>query len=77
MENKNNLPPVNLLVLDFIGSILIGLGLAEWFADTNLVPASLQFEHYPIVMIVIGVLFILPFTLFFVRKAKNKQTREI
>ena len=77
MENKNKLPPINLLILDFIGSILLGLGLAEWFADTNLVPEALQFENYPIFLIVIGALFILPFTLFFIRKARNKQVREI
>jgi len=77
VENKNKLPPINLLILDFIGSILLGLGLAEWFADTNLVPEALQFENYPIFLIVIGALFILPFTLFFIRKARNKQVREI
>lgn len=75
--SKKIKPPLNLIILDGIGSILLGLGLAEWIAETNLVPTALQFENYPIFMIVIGILLILPFTLFFIRSVRNKQIREI
>lgn len=76
-QNKTLKLPVNLLVLDAIGSIFLGLGLAEWLAETNLVPISLQFENYAIFMVAIGVIMILPITLFIIRFAMNKQTREL
>ena len=59
--------PMSLLVLDFIGAILLGVGLAEWFADTGLVPERLQFESYYIAMVICGVLFMLPLIIHIVR----------
>lgn len=53
--------PVPLLVLDFIGTIFIGLGLAEKFAGTGLVPRTIQFPNYEWVLIIIGIIFTVPF----------------
>ena len=66
-ENSAIKIPVPLLVLDIIGAILLGLGLAEWFADTGLVPERLQFESCYIAMVICGVLFMLPLIIHIVR----------
>lgn len=68
-ENRTLKIPVSLLVLDFIGAILLGVGLAEWFADTGLVPERFQFENYYIAMVICGGLFMLPLILHFVKTA--------
>ena len=61
--------PLHLLLLDFIGAALLGLGLAEWFANTGLVPESLRFENYYIVMVIAGGLLMLPVLLHFIKLA--------
>jgi len=68
-ENNAFNIPVHLLVLDFIGAILLGIGLAEWFADTDLVPLGYQFENYYIVMVICGGLFMLPVMIHIVKTA--------
>jgi len=60
-----------------VGVILLGLGLSEWFAGTNLVPASLQFENYYIVMVLFGGLLMLPALGFMLKIALGRETREI
>ena len=63
--------PLHLLVLDFVGAALLGLGLAEWFANTGLVPESLRFENYYIVMVIVGCLLMLPVLLHFMKLARS------
>ncbi len=58
--------PLVLLILDTVGVILAGIGLAEKFANTNLVPESWQFHNYELAMILVGVVLMLPFLLFVV-----------
>lgn len=61
MNNRTPLKiPLRLLVLDAIGLVLVGVGLADWLAGTQLVPAGLRFEDYEIVMIIIGVALMVP-----------------
>ena len=69
--------PVQLLVLDALGALLLGLGLAEWFAGTGLVPEALRFENYDIAMVVCGALLMLPLIAFVVRSALGRTPREI
>jgi len=68
-ENSTFRIPVSLLVLDIVGALLLGLGLAEWFADTGLVPERFQFESYYIAMVICGGLFMLPLILHIVKMA--------
>ena len=63
MERKSWKPPIGLVVLDAVGAILLGLGLAERFAGTNLIPGSFQFENYDLVMMVVGVFLMVPMLL--------------
>ena len=69
--------PVQLLVLDALGALLLGLGLAEWFAGTELVPQALRFDNYYIAMVVCGALLMLPLIAFVLRAALGRAPREI
>ncbi len=69
--------PIQLLVLDALGAVLLGIGLAEWVAGTDLVPESLQFDNYYIVMVVCGVLLMLPLIAFVLRTALGRVPRKI
>ncbi|HEX9626157.1 MAG TPA: DUF1418 family protein [Acidiferrobacterales bacterium] len=62
--------PPQLLILDAVGVILAGLGLAERLAGTNLVPTALRFENYDIVMIVVGILLMVPLVRHIVNAAR-------
>ena len=55
--------------MDFIGAILLGLGLAEWFAETGLVPERFQFERYYVAMVICGGLLMLPMMVHIVKMA--------
>jgi uncharacterized membrane protein YidH (DUF202 family) len=61
--------PLPLLVLDLLGAIVLGLGLAEWFANTNIMPVQFQFENYYIVMVICGGLLMFPLILHIVKSA--------
>lgn len=63
--------PVRLAILDAIGAALLGIGLAERFAGTNLVPESFRFENYDIVMIAAGIVLMVPMVLHFLKLARN------
>jgi hypothetical protein len=65
--------PAGLIVLDAIGTVLVGLGLAERFAQINLVPASLQFENFDILMIGCGALFMIPMLFHVIGRARREQ----
>jgi len=66
--------PLSLIILDFIGTALLLLGLADWLADAGLVPESLRFANYPIALVIIGGLLILPLLLHIIKfAAANKQ----
>ncbi|KRT54170.1 DUF1418 family protein [endosymbiont of Ridgeia piscesae] len=67
-ERQIKLPP-QLLLLDMLGAILMGVGLADWLANTSLVPESMRFENYDIVMVVVGGLMMLPPLIYIVRTA--------
>lgn len=44
-QTKLNLP-LDLLAMDMVGAVLIGVGLSDGLGRTTLVPESLQFTHY-------------------------------
>ncbi|MEN8131604.1 MAG: chemotaxis protein [Pseudomonadota bacterium] len=78
MEERRKIDiPIPLLVLDIIGAILVGLGLAEWFAATNLVPEPLRFDGYYIAMVVVGGLLMFPLLFHVLRAASGNRQREL
>ena len=58
--NKKYKPPIELLVLYTVGSLFVGLGLFELFAETEIVPDQYKFENYELTMVVVGALLMLP-----------------
>ena len=75
---RKKLPiPLKLIVMDALGAVLLGLGVAEMFAGTNLVPKTWQFEHYALVMIIFGIALMLPIVTYILGGRKNNAAREI
>ncbi len=42
--------------LEIIGAALFVIGILDWLANTNIVPKSFQFDNYPIVLIIAGII---------------------
>lgn len=61
------------IFLEIVGSILAGAGLAETYANTNLVPIQWQFENYGWHMVAIGFLLGLPHLLGLLKHAKSSN----
>ena len=55
------------IILDIIGSVLVGIGLTAFFGDVHLIPVSWRFENYPIFLIIVGIFLIVPFIVFMVK----------
>lgn len=69
--------PMRLIIMDAIGAVLLGVGVAELFANTNLVPAAWRFENYAIVMIILGIALMLPIITYMLSGRKSSGTREV
>lgn len=59
-ENKTFKPSLGLVVLDAIGALLLGLGLAKMFAGLDILPASLMLDDTGMTCIIVGILLMLP-----------------
>lgn len=75
--NKKLTIPLKLIVMDAIGAVLLGLGVAELFANTNLVPTAWRFENYALIMIIFGIALMLPIITYMLSGRKNCGAREI
>lgn len=53
-------PSLSLIVLDAIGAILVGLGLAKMFAGLDLLPVAFQWDEKGWAFIIIGIMLMLP-----------------
>lgn len=69
--------PLSLFVLDAIGSILIGLGLAKMFAGIDFLPTALQLDKKGWGLIIIGVLLMLPMIFYFLARAREQAETKI
>jgi ABC-type transport system involved in cytochrome bd biosynthesis fused ATPase/permease subunit len=67
--------PAVMLAADAVGALLLGLGIAEHFANTNLVPIALQFQYYAFAMILAGVALMLPMLTFIVKHATKQKSQ--
>jgi len=67
--------PLKLLALDMIGTLLFAVGLADLFANTQLVPEALRFEGYAVVLIVVGVSLMAPLVVHVVKVAAGAGSR--
>ena len=69
--------PMRLIIMDAIGAVLLGVGVAELFANTNLVPAAWRFENYAIVMIILGIALMLPIITYMLSGRKSSGARQV
>jgi len=63
-------PSLPFLVLEIVGTIVLGLGVAETFAKTNLVPPQWRFEHYGAYIIAVGCLLNLPHLIMVIKNSR-------
>jgi hypothetical protein len=78
MEKKEAVKiPFNLVVLDFFGTALLGLGVAKKFAGLNFLPLSMQFENDAVVFIILGILCMLPFIIYLLSKIREQSERKL
>lgn len=69
---KTGLPvPVYYLLLDAIGTILLGLGLAKYFADLDIIPPVMRFENYDVAFMVFGIVIMIPAMFHIIGKARS------
>lgn len=78
MQNEKPLKlPLGLLLLDGLGTVLVGLGLAKKFGGVDLLPAALQPDDSGLTLIVTGGLLMLPFLFFFFSKIRERAEQKI
>jgi hypothetical protein len=73
--------PVNLMLLDLIGTLLLALGIIETVAPGQAWPTAWVFSGLNLAFIVTGVLLMLPLVLHLITKARQpgaqRQTRTV
>lgn len=74
MDNETKLPiPPKLMLLDLVGMLMAGLGLAKQFAEVDVIPAPLRFDNYGIVFIVVGFALTIPALSHIIRTARARK----
>lgn len=78
---KQQFIPTQLLVLDAVGCVLLGLGLAKQLRGVDLIPIEFQFQDYGLAFIAGGIALMVPALTHLVTKAgkssvANKQVAE-
>ena len=69
--------PVQDLLLDGIGAILLGIGLAKVFAGADVLPPAWRFENYAMTFVVGGIVMMLPMVFYMIGKAREQQNAEV
>lgn len=67
--------PVQYLVLDGAGAILLGLGLAKILAGVDVLPPAMRFEDYGMTFVAGGILLMLPMVFYMIGKAREAHNR--
>ena len=75
-KDKKYKPSLELMILDSLGAILVGLGLFEWFSGSSMVPDQYKFENYHVTMVVAGVILMLPALFHLVAHYAHKKNRQ-
>lgn len=69
--------PINLILLDGVGCLMLAFGAMEYFGEVDFLPASLGFEHRGIILMVVGVLLMLPFLLFVLSWVRSRTEAQL
>lgn len=73
MQTQSTPIPLKLIILDAIGTVLAGLGLAKYFGGIDVLPASLLLDKSGLMLIVIGAALMLPMMMWIVKRAKSLE----
>ena len=76
-ENAPLKLPMNLILLDGVGSVMLVLGAMEYFTGMDILPASLAFEHRGIILMVLGFLLMLPFLFFILSWVRSRTEAQV
>lgn len=69
--------PLALVALDALGAVLLGLGVAKYFANIDILPVSFQVENYGVILMFIGGLFMLPMLSYVFGKITETSERRL
>ncbi|MBX9676407.1 MAG: DUF1418 family protein [Methylotenera sp.] len=77
-QNKSGLKlPINLIVLDFIGTILIALGLIKMFGGIDVIPSQYLLDDNGLMLILVGACLMLPFILFMIQLVRDRAEQRL
>jgi hypothetical protein len=77
-QNKAGLKiPINLIVLDFIGTILIVLGLINMFGGIDIIPSHYLLDDNGWTFILVGGCLMLPFILFIIQLVRERAEQRL
>lgn len=62
-ENKTFKPALSLVIVDAVGAVLLGLGLAKMFAGLDILPTNLMLDDTGMTFVIVGILLMLPMLL--------------
>ncbi|PKO91096.1 MAG: hypothetical protein CVU15_11905 [Betaproteobacteria bacterium HGW-Betaproteobacteria-1] len=65
--------PINLVLLDGVGAVLLALGLAEHFAGLDVLPTALSFEYRAYVLMAAGIVLMLPLLFFVLNWVRSRS----
>jgi hypothetical protein len=68
---KEQLIPTHLLVLDAVGCVLLGLGLAKQFGAIDIIPVQFRFQGYGMAFIVAGIVLMVPALIRVITKVRS------
>jgi hypothetical protein len=76
-EEKSFKFPITLLMLDMMGSLLVGLGLAKIIAGVDILPVAMQFDEKGWTLIILGGLMMLPFIMHLFAKLRERAEQKL
>jgi hypothetical protein len=74
-ENTTFKPSLSLVLLDIIGTSLLGLGLAKKFVGLDFLPAGFAFDQTGWICIIAGIVLMLPMLFQLFTHVRNRQKR--
>lgn len=77
-QNKSGLKlPINLIMLDFIGTILIALGLIKMFGGIDVIPSQYLLDDNGLTLILVGACLMLPLVFFMVQWIRQRAEQRL
>jgi hypothetical protein len=64
--------PMHIMLLDGVGVVLLSLGLAEQYADADILSGILEIPYRPYLLIATGIFLMLPAWLFLLNALRNR-----